>query len=360
MTTPLPLVLGQTELSPGLIVAIGVAAFFVLLVLKGIRIVPQAQVMVVERLGRFNRLAESGLNFIIPLVDAIRPFRTEHGLKKVIDLREQVVDFPPQPVITRDNVTMQVDSIIYYRIIDPRRAMYEIEDLSTAIRQLAATNLRNVMGELDLDQTLTSRDLVNTRLQRVLDEATDVWGLKVTRVEMKNIQPPAEIEEAMSRQMKAERERRALVTEAEGRRSAQVLRAQGERDAAIAEAEGRKQAAVLDAQGRAEAIVEVAKAKAEAVRLEFDAIHSGAATPDVIAIRYLETLNQMAQGPANKMFVPYEASALLGSLGQIAEAVGAARRPGEAGLPADIGRDVKSTLQPAGPASAPPVPRPKA
>ena len=342
MTIPF---LAQTEMSPGLIVALAVSGFFVLLVLKGIRIVPQAQVMVIERLGRFNRLAESGLNFIVPLIDAVRPFRSDVGLRKSIDLREQVVDFPPQPVITRDNVTMHVDSIIYYRISDPRRAMYEIEDLSTAIRQLAATNLRNIMGELDLDQTLTSRDLVNARLQRALDEATDVWGLKVTRVEMKNIAPPAEIEEAMSRQMKSERERRAQVTEAEGRKTAQVLRAQGERDAAIAEAEGRKQAAVLDAQGKAEAIIEVARAKAEAVKLEFDAIHSGAATPDVIAIRYLETLSQLAHGPANKIFIPYEASALLASIGQIAEAVGLGRN------------DVKSTLQGGTP---PPPPRPKA
>lgn len=309
------------KIDPGLAVALAIAAFFLFLVFKGIRIVPQAQVMLIERLGRFHKVAESGLNFIFPIIDAVRPFRGDHQrMMKSIELREQVMDFPPQPVITKDNVALQVDSVIYFRIIDPRRAMYEIEDLSTAIRQLAVTTMRNVVGELDLDETLTSRDVVNAKLQRVLDEATDVWGVKVTRVELKNINPPVEIEEAMSRQMKSERERRALVTEAEGRRAAQILKAQGERDAAIAEAEGRRQAAILDAQGRAEALVAVARAKADAVKMEFDAIHSGAATPDVIAIRYLETLSALAQGPANKIFLPYEATGILAAVAQIAEA----------------------------------------
>ncbi|MBL8786963.1 MAG: paraslipin, partial [Deltaproteobacteria bacterium] len=187
------------KIDPGLAVAIAIAVFFLFLVMKGIRIVPQAQVMLVERLGRFHKLAESGLNFIFPIIDSIRPFRADHGrMQRAIDLREQVMDFPPQPVITKDNVALQVDSVIYFRIFEPRRAMYEIEDLPNAMRQLAVTTLRNIMGELDLDETLTSRDIVNAKLQRVLDEATDVWGVKVTRVEMKNINPPAEIEEAMS------------------------------------------------------------------------------------------------------------------------------------------------------------------
>lgn len=305
----------------GLLVAIAIAAFFLFLVFRGIRIVPQAQVMMIERLGRYHKSAESGLNFIFPIIDRVRSFKTDKGrMSKTIELREQVADFPPQPVITKDNVALQVDSVIYYRIIDPRRALYEIEDLGTAIRQLAVTTMRNIMGELDLDQTLTSRDTVNAKLQRVLDEATDIWGVKVTRVELKNIHPPVEIEEAMSRQMKAERERRAQVTEAEGRKASQILRAEGERDSAIAEAEGRRQASILDAQGRAQAIIEVAKAKATAVKLEFDAIHAGAATPDVIAIRYLEALGQLAMGPANKIFLPYEASGILSSVSSIVEA----------------------------------------
>jgi len=308
-------------LDPGLMVAIAIAFFFLFLVFKGIRIVPQAQVMMIERLGRFHKVASSGLNFIFPIIDAVRMFKADHHkMTRTIELREQVMDFPPQPVITKDNVALQVDSVIYFRVVVPERAMYEIDDLSNAIRQLAVTTMRNIMGELDLDETLTSRDTVNAKLQRVLDEATDVWGVKVTRVELKNINPPPEIEEALSRQMKAERERRALVIESEGRRASQILRAQGERDAAIMEAEGRRQAAILDAQGRALALVEVAKAKAEAVKLEFDAIHAGAATPDVIAIRYLETLVQLSMGPANKIFMPYEATGILAAVAQIAEA----------------------------------------
>jgi len=321
----------MNTIDPGLAIALAIAAFFLFLVFKGIRIVPQAQVMMIERLGRFHKVAESGLNFIFPIIDAVRPFKGDHmKMTRTIELREQVMDFPPQPVITKDNVALQVDSVIYFRIIDPRRAMYEIEDLSNAIRQLAVTTMRNIMGELDLDETLTSRDTVNAKLQRVLDEATDIWGVKVTRVELKNINPPIEIEEAMSRQMKAERERRALVTESEGRRAAQILRAQGERDAAIMEAEGRRQAAILDAQGRAQALVEVAKAKAEAVKLEFDAIHAGAATPDVIAIRYLEALGQLAQGPANKIFLPIEATGILAAVAQIAEAARVDKGPPQA------------------------------
>ena len=315
-------------LDSGTIVALALAGFIFLLVIRGIRIVPQAQVMLIERLGRFHRVAESGLNFVVPILDAVRPFKGDGGFRRSIDLREQVMDFPPQPVITRDNVTMRVDSVIYYRIIEPRRAMYEIEDLPTAIRQLAGTNLRNIMGELDLDQTLTSRDVVNGRLQRTLDEATDVWGVKITRVQMKNIHPPEEIENAMSRQMKAERERRAAVTEAEGRRTAQILRAEGERDAAIAEAEGRRQAAILDAHGQAEAIIAVAKARADAVRMEFASIHEGRATPEVISLRYVEALKHIAEGPGNKVFLPIEASALVAGIGSVVEAVQGARSPG--------------------------------
>ncbi len=304
----------------GMIVAIAIASFFFVLVIRGVKILPQASVLMIERLGRFHRVAESGLNFVIPILDAVRPFKGDQGYRRSIDLREQVMDFPPQPVITKDNVTMRVDSVIYFRIIEPRRAMYEIEDLPTAIRQLAVTNLRNIMGELDLDQTLTSRDVVNGRLQRTLDEATDVWGVKVTRVELKNINPPEEIENAMSRQMKAERERRAVVTEAEGRRTAQILRAEGERDAAIAEAEGRRQSAILDARGQAEAILEVAKARADAVRLEFAAVHEGNATPQVLSLRYIEALQHLAAGEGNKVFFPIEASSLLAGVASMVDA----------------------------------------
>jgi len=307
-------------LSTGVIIALSIAALLLVFVISGIRIVPQAQVMMIERFGRFHKEAHSGFNFIIPFVDNVRRFRGERMMQRTIDLREQVMDFPPQPVITRDNVTMQVDSVIYYRITMPKAAMYEIEDLATAIRQLAVTNLRNLLGELDLDETLTSRETVNARLQKVLDEATDVWGVKVTRVELKNILPPREIEDAMAKQMKAERERRAVVLEAEGEKKAAILKAEGDRDSAIAEAEGVKQAKILEAEGRAQAIIEVAKAEAESTRLTFGAIHDGRADQEVIAIKYLDALKVMSNGKANKIFLPYEATGILSSVAAVADA----------------------------------------
>lgn len=313
-------------MSPGIIVALVVAALFVVFVMSGIRIVPQAQVMMIERLGRFHREAVSGLNFIIPFIDQTRRFFSDQGFRRTIDLREHVMDFPPQPVITRDNVTLQVDSVIYFRITEPRRALYEVENLPNAIRQLAVTNMRNVMGELDLDETLSSRETVNAKLQAVLDEATDVWGVKVTRVELKNINPPREIEVAMAKQMKAERERRAVVTEAEGEKSSAILRAQGLRDAAIAAAEGDRQKQILEASGKAEAIIEVAKAEATAIELRFAAIHKGNASQEVIAIQYLEALKEMAKGDANKIFLPYEASGILAAVASIADAAKDKRR----------------------------------
>ncbi len=306
-------------MATGTIIAIAITSIFVVFVLMGIRIVPQAQVMMVERLGRFHRRADSGFNFIIPLVDQVRRFQTDAGMKRAIDLREQVMDFEPQPVITRDNVTMRVDSVIYYRVMDPQRALYEVESLPNAIRQLAVTSMRNVMGELDLDQTLTSRETVNARLQAVLDEATDLWGVKVTRVELKNISPPQEIEDAMAKQMKAERERRAVVTEAEGEKSSQILKAQGQRDAAIAVAEGYKASRILEAQGQAEALVEMKRAEAEGKRLTFQAVHDANTDDRVIAIEYLQTLRELSHGAANKIFLPFEATGVLGAVAGIAD-----------------------------------------
>ena len=301
------------------IVVLGILGFVFVLLLKGIYIVKQAECIVVERLGKFHHLAGSGLTFISPILDSVRIFRIEGRYTKRIDLREQVMDFPPQPVITHDNVTMQVDSVIYYQISDPVKAVYEIEDLSLAIRQLAITNMRNVMGELDLDETLTSRETVNAKLRLVLDDATDKWGVKVTRVELKNIHPPAEIEEAMAKQMKAERERRATVTEAEGNKKSAILNAEGERDSAIAEAEGDKQAKVLRAEAEAIAIEKVAIAKAEAIRNVFKGIHDGKPTKGLIAIKYLETLEKIADSRGSKIFIPYEASGILGAVASVGE-----------------------------------------
>ncbi|NVL93661.1 MAG: SPFH/Band 7/PHB domain protein, partial [Desulfobacterales bacterium] len=250
---------------------------------KGIKLVRQANVLVIERLGKFNRLAQSGVNFIWPFIDRVRPMVSGGASAYFVDLRERVLDFEPQPVITKDNVTMSVDTVVYYQITDPRRTMYEIVDLGFAITQLTITTLRNVMGELALDETLVSRETVNNKLRTVLDEATDKWGVKVNRVELKNIEPPREIQDAMAKQMKAERERRATVTEAEGSKAAAILTAEGERNAAIAKAEGKKQAAILSAEGEAEAILKVQRAEAEAIKLVYNAIHEGNPTNDLIA-----------------------------------------------------------------------------
>ncbi|NIS62777.1 MAG: SPFH/Band 7/PHB domain protein [Proteobacteria bacterium] len=286
---------------------------------KGIKIVKQANVLIIERLGRFNRVAQSGINFIVPFLDRIRPMVSGGASSDFVDLRERVLDFEPQPVITKDNVTMSVDTVVYYQITDPRRAMYEIVDLGFAITQLTITTLRNVMGELALDETLVSRETVNNKLRSVLDEATDKWGVKVNRVELKNIEPPGEIQDAMAKQMKAERERRATVTEAEGTKAAAILKAEGERNAAIAEAEGRKKAAILAAEGEAEAILKVQRAEAEAIKLVYNAIHEGNPTNDLIAIKYMDALKEMARGDANKVFLPYEATGVLGSIAGIKE-----------------------------------------
>jgi len=286
---------------------------------KGIKIVKQASVLIIERLGKFNRIAQSGVNFIWPFIDRVRPIISGGITNNFVDLRERVIDFEPQPVITKDNVTMSVDTVVYYQITDPQRALYEIVDLGFAIKQLTITTLRNVMGELALDETLVSRETVNNKLQSVLDEATDKWGVKINRVELKNIEPPEEIQDAMAKQMKAERERRATVTEAEGLKAAAILKAEGERNAAIAQAEGRKKAAILSAEGEAEAILKVQRAEAEAIKLVYSAIHEGKPTNDLIAIKYMDALKEMARGDANKVFIPYEATGVLASIAGIKE-----------------------------------------
>jgi regulator of protease activity HflC (stomatin/prohibitin superfamily) len=286
---------------------------------KGIKIVQQANVLIIERLGKFNRIAQSGINFIWPFIDKVRPMISGGITINFVDLRERVIDFEPQPVITKDNVTMSVDTVVYYQITDPQRAMYEIIDLGFAIKQLTITTLRNVMGELALDETLVSRETVNNKLQSFLDEATDKWGVKINRVELKNIEPPEEIQDAMAKQMKAERVRRATVTEAEGLKAAAILKAEGERNATIAEAEGTRKAAILSAEGEAEAILKVQRAEAEAIKLVYKAIHEGNPTNDLIAIKYMDALKEMARGDANKVFLPYEATGLLASIAGIKE-----------------------------------------
>jgi regulator of protease activity HflC (stomatin/prohibitin superfamily) len=287
--------------------------------MKAFRIVEQASVLIVERLGKYHKTAHSGFNFIWPFLDQVRPIFLNGVGYRSIDLREQVVDFPPQPVITRDNVTMAVDTVLYYQITDPVKAVYEIADLGTAIQQLTTTSLRNVMGELTLDETLTSRETVNVKLRNVLDIATDKWGVKVNRVELKNIEPPTEIQDAMAKQMKAERERRAVVTEAEGTKSAAILGAEGERDAAIAEAEGQRRATILEAEGTAEARLKIAQAEADALGLVKAALGESSAASYLIALKYLESLEKISGGQATKIFLPFEASGILGALGGIRE-----------------------------------------
>ncbi len=287
--------------------------------MKAFRIVEQASVLIVERLGKYHKTAHSGFNFIWPFLDHVRPIVLGGVGYRSVDLREQVIDFPPQPVITRDNVTMAVDTVLYYQITDPAKAIYEIVDLGIAIQQLTTTSLRNVMGELALDETLTSRETVNEKLRGVLDIATDKWGVKVNRVELKNIEPPVEIREAMAKQMKAERERRAVVTEAEGKKSAAILGAEGERDAAIAEAEGLKRSTVLEAEGMAEARLKIAEAEAEALGKIKEALGEANPASYLIALKYLESLEKISGGQATKIFLPFEASGVLGALGGISE-----------------------------------------
>ncbi len=306
------------DMASGLIVGILIIVGLVTAA-KGVMIVDQATVKMVERLGKFHKLAHSGINFIWPYLDKIRPFVMRQRVTSYVDLREQVMDFPPSSVITRDNVTMEVDAVLYYQITDPLKAIYEIADLGNAIVQLTVTSLRNVMGELALDETLTSRETVNTKLRDILDEATDKWGVKVNRIELKNIEPPKEIQDAMAKQMKAERERRAVVTEAEGTKTSAILEAEGQREAAIAKAEGLKRSTILEAEGVAEARLKIAEAEAEALKLVRGGLNEANPAHYLIALKYLESLEKISDGQATKIFLPFEASGILGSLGGIRE-----------------------------------------
>jgi regulator of protease activity HflC (stomatin/prohibitin superfamily) len=269
--------------SAGGIVALVILAFVVVVVLRAVRIVPQARAGVVERLGRYSRTLQPGLALLVPFVDRLRP---------LIDLRENVVSFPPQPVITEDNLVVSIDSVIYFQVTDPRAATYEIANYIAAIEQLTVTTLRNVTGGMSLEHTLTSRDQINAELRGVLDEATGKWGIRVNRVELKAIDPPASIQEAMEKQMRADRDKRAAILTAEGVKQSQILTAEGQKQSAILTAEGRRQAQILEAEGQAKAIATV-----------FDAIHAGDPDPKLLAYQYLTMLPQIAQGDANKVWV---------------------------------------------------------
>jgi len=273
-----------------------------------IRIIHQSRVGIIERLGKFHAVAQTGVNVLIPVID---------NMRAIIDLREQLVDYPPQPVITKDNVTIQIDTVVYFQVTDPIKYIYEIAHPRAAIENLAATTLRNIVGEMDLDETLTSRDTVNAKLRQILDEATDKWGIKVTRVEIKNIAPPRDLMDAMEKQMRAERERREAILKAEGDKRSAILRAEGEREAEVQRAEGERQAAILRAQGEAEAIVTVERAKAEGIRMIYQAIKESDPTKEVVAIRSLEALEKVSDGKATKIIIPSEAAGVLGALSGI-------------------------------------------
>jgi regulator of protease activity HflC (stomatin/prohibitin superfamily) len=292
-----------------MVIAILVFVFF--LALLGIRIVRPYERACVERLGKYQRTVPPGLNFILPFLERL--------IK--VDMREQVVDVPPQEVITKDNATVTVDAIIYYEVTDPVKVLYNVAQFRLATIKLAQTNLRNVVGDLSLDESLTSRERINAKLRDVLDEATDKWGAKVTRVELQRIEPPSDVTEAMHRQMKAERDRRAAVLEAEGHKQAAILTADGDRQARVLEATGQAEAIERVATAEKFKLLTVAEGEAQAIERVYSAIHKGNPTKDLIAIKYLEALAKMADGKATKLFVPYEASGIISSLAAVAEAM---------------------------------------
>ena len=280
-----------------LIVVLAVAAFVLLTLWRTIKVVPQARAGVVERLGRYSRTLNAGLTIVIPFVDRIR---------EMIDLREQVVSFDPQPVITEDNLVVSIDSVIYFQVTDPKAATYEIANYIQAIEQLTVTTLRNVIGGMTLEQTLTSRETINDQLRGILDEATGKWGIRVHRVELKAVDPPPSIKDTMEKQMRADREKRAAILQAEGIKQSQILTAEGEKQSAILKAEGQKQSAILAAEGQSKAIETV-----------FKAIHEGNPDPQLLAYQYLQVLPQIAQGDANKVWViPSELTRALGGLSE--------------------------------------------
>lgn len=315
-----------------IIVAVVVIGIAVAIIAAGVKVVPQSETRVIERLGRFHAVLPPGLNFIIPFVDRPKMIYTRYvtmvggrhvvrmSTTPVIDLREQVYDFPSQQVITRDNVTTEINALLYFQITDPKKAVYEIDNLPNAIEKLTQTSLRNVIGELELDETLTSRDTINTRLQSILDDATNKWGVKVNRVELQDITPPESVRVAMEKQMQAERNRRAEILNAEGEKQSLILRSEGEKASRINEAEAIKQAEILRAEGDARSIVLNAQAEADAIRKVAEAVAATKTDPAtyMLAVKYIETLKEMTAGKDNKtVYIPYEASSVLSSIGSI-------------------------------------------
>lgn len=290
--------------------------FIVLLIIvliiayKTIKVVKQSEVYVIERLGKFHKVADAGLTIIFPFLDHVR---------SVVSLKQQTMDIPPQNVITNDNVTITIDTVVFYKVTDPAKAVYEIQSLKKGIEYLAITTIRDIVGKMDLDSTFSSRDSINDQLRVVLDEATDQWGCKIDRVEIKDITPPADIRDAMEKQMNAERNKRALILQAEGERQSAITLAEGKKEAAILEAEADKEAAIRRAAGEAEAIKQVAEAKAEEIRKVYGAVMDSNPNDKLVQLKSLEALQDIANGDANKVFIPFDATSALGSLGAVKE-----------------------------------------
>ena len=292
--------------------------FIVLLILviiiayKTIKVVKQSEVYIIERLGKFHKVAGAGLTIIIPFLDHVR---------SVVSLKQQTMDIPPQGVITKDNVTITIDTVVFYKITDPAKAVYEIQSLKKGIEYLAITTIRDIVGKMDLDATFSSRDDINNRLRTILDEATDQWGCKIDRVEIKDITPPADIRDAMEKQMNAERNKRALILQAEGERQSAITLAEGKKEAAILEAEADKESAIRRAAGEAEAIKQVADAKSQEIRMVYSAVMESHPSDKLVQLKSLEALKEIADGEANKVFIPFDATSALSSLGALKEVV---------------------------------------
>lgn len=293
-----------------LIIPIIIIALIIIILVKNIRVVPQANAFVIERLGAYKATWGTGLHLKVPFIDKIA---------SKVSLKEQVVDFPPQPVITRDNVTMQIDTVVYFEITDPKLYTYGVERPMDAIENLAATTLRNIIGDLELDSTLTSRDTINDKIKLILDEATDAWGIKVKRVELKNILPPREIQDAMEKQMKAERERRAKILDAEGEKTSQILVAEGMKESAILKADAVKEAKIREAQGEAEAIMQVQRAYANALQM----LNEANPSDKVITLKSLEAFEKAADGKATKIIIPSEIQSIAGLASSLKEVISA-------------------------------------
>ncbi len=285
-------------------------AIVLLIAFKSIKVVRQAEVYIIERLGKFHKIADAGLTIIIPFFDHVR---------SVVSLKQQTMDIPPQGVITKDNVTITIDTVVFYQITDPAKAVYEIQSLKKGIEYLAITTIRDIVGKMDLDETFSSRDAINTQLRVILDEATDRWGCKIDRVEIKDINPPADIRDAMEKQMNAERNKRALILQAEAERQSAITIAEGRKEAAILDAEAERESQIRRAAGEAAAIREVAEAKAKEIQMVYEAIKKANPDDKLVQLKSLEALEAVANGEANKIFIPFEATGTLSSLGAAKE-----------------------------------------